>query len=326
MGGRPTHPLIGGDAACRLRVVLFAVAVLVSPDGVAAQVNANAGETIETPAPVTPANEKLRLGQPSTPAGATDRVSVIPKNPGDAGPMTDRELRLIQKLTTPASPKGISQAVPSTPSVDDAAPAGGDRAKDSEPVLMSPNERLPLGRRRKVDLNVDGADESAEGMGLATGQGWLMQTLGAMAIVIVLIFALKFVATRWTRRSLGGGASVVEVLTRVTVAPRSSVVLLRLGERVLVVGDGPGGMRTLAEVDDPDEVADVLAAVTAAQPGSVTQSFRQLFDRFGGDYTQPADLDEEGADGGEQHTDRTRDKISGLLGKVRALGGRGANA
>jgi len=54
---------------------------------------------------------------------------------------------------------------------------------------------------------------------------------------------------------------IVEVLSRTTVAPRSHVVLMRVGTRILVVSDSPAGMRTLASVEDAEEVAELLGAI-----------------------------------------------------------------
>ena len=72
------------------------------------------------------------------------------------------------------------------------------------------------------------------------------------------------------------GCSSVRVLSgahrRVSIAPRSSVVLLRMGQRILVVGDGNGTMNTLAVIDDPEEIADAVMFLVSDQASFITGS------------------------------------------------------
>ena len=86
-----------------------------------------------------------------------------------------------------------------------------------------------------------------------------LQTLLALAVVIGLIFLV-----RWIMRRLGGAGRVslksgpVEVLARKSLSPRHHLYLLRMGKRLLLVGAGPEGMSRLAEVTDPAEAAQLL--------------------------------------------------------------------
>ena len=106
--------------------------------------------------------------------------------------------------------------------------------------------------------------------------GWL-QPLAALGIVIGLIFL-----TRWGLRRiglvrhLGGRNNVLQVLATTSLSPRHQMFLVRMGERLVLVGSGPGGLARLAEVTDPDEVAQLLAA---AGNGEALKSFEE---------TQPA--------------------------------------
>jgi flagellar biogenesis protein FliO len=94
-----------------------------------------------------------------------------------------------------------------------------------------------------------------------TGGGW-WQTLGALAVVVAAIFAVRLVLRRLAgtvgmRRS----GQPIEVLARATIGSRQQVALVRLGRRLVLVGSGPSGMSPLAEVSDPAEVADLLEQV-----------------------------------------------------------------
>jgi flagellar biogenesis protein FliO len=51
----------------------------------------------------------------------------------------------------------------------------------------------------------------------------------------------------------------LEVLGRASLSPRQAVTLVRVGDRVLILGTGPQGAPThLGEVTDPAELARIL--------------------------------------------------------------------
>ena len=110
------------------------------------------------------------------------------------------------------------------------------------------NRRLGSGAANAFDVSDVGSD------GLVppkAGSGWVMQTITALGVVIGLIFLLRAVANRVRQPAMGtSNNAVVEVLSRVAVGQRHHVLLMRLGQRVLVVGETAGGMQTLATVDD----------------------------------------------------------------------------
>ena len=63
----------------------------------------------------------------------------------------------------------------------------------------------------------------------------------ALAVVVALIFIARSVFTRWSGRSGGIVQSpAIEVLSRITIAPRNHVLLVRLGGRILLAGTDIG--------------------------------------------------------------------------------------
>ena len=111
---------------------------------------------------------------------------------------------------------------------------------------------------------------------LSNGGGWL-QTLAALAVVIVLIFAVRMLLKRFAASSSParrGGA--IEVLAQARLASRQQVSLVRLGRRLVLVGSGPAGISPLAEVTDPDEAKELLAAVRSGGSGT----FAGIFARY----------------------------------------------
>lgn len=151
---------------------------------------------------------------------------------------------------------------------------------------------------------------------------WFIKTLTALGIVVGLALFIRWVYIRLGGKVAASSNPVVEVLSRTAVAPRSHVMLLRVGGRVLVVSESSAGMRTLASLEDDQEVADILGAVDAAKPNSISRGFGQLLNRFNEDYDQQPDgLGT--ADADAHRTGGPRETVSGLLSKVRAMGRQG---
>jgi len=183
--------------------------------------------------------------------------------------------------------------------------------------VADPADARPLGARRQTPE----AEPVPAGSSTTSSA---MTVLMALGLVIGLIFLLR----AGMRKMLGTSAAVssssaVQVLTRVAVAPRNHVLLLRVGGRILVVSDCPSGMRTLSQIDAPDEVADILTTISSAKSTSATAGFRQMLSSMGASYEPEPSAAEAGTDEGEFQIDRARDNVSGLLGKLRNLTGRG---
>lgn len=84
-------------------------------------------------------------------------------------------------------------------------------------------------------------------------------------VSLSLFVGTLLVAGRWLKRSGFRGTHEIpleafEILGRRTLEPRVSVHLVRLGSRVLLLGSGADGVKTLSEVDDPKEVSKLLVA------------------------------------------------------------------
>ena len=111
------------------------------------------------------------------------------------------------------------------------------------------------------------------------------RVLGALAAVIGLIFVMRWCG-RWFFPSVTGRGSgrAVEVLSRCVLSPKQQVMLLRVGHRVIVVGDSGAQMNPLCEIADPDEVAALVGQLqehkvaVASAFGSVFGRFRRGFD------------------------------------------------
>lgn len=184
-------------------------------------------------------------------------------------------------------------------------------AHEAEPLPAQ--ESLPLG---PVGQPLQSGKKRADN---STTSYWL-QTIMALGIVIALIFAL-----RWVIRRLGGpgaslgGAGLVEVLARTPIGHKTHVLFLRINQRVIVAAQTPTGVNTLAQFDEPNDVAEVLRHVSANRAESISHSFARMLGQHAGDDEPRAG--EAGGDDDEHLVDRTRSRMSSLIGKMRSLKG-----
>lgn len=117
-----------------------------------------------------------------------------------------------------------------------------------------------------------------------------MRTIGALGVVIVLIFL-----TRWAMRKaanrVGGMSSqlgpggrapsgVLTVLARYPVGRGQSLVLLQMDQRVLLLNQTTQGFQTLAEITDPEEVASLLVKTRDEESESLASRFTGMLKRF----------------------------------------------
>lgn len=163
-------------------------------------------------------------------------------------------------------------------------------------VAVTSDSDAPI-TRRTPSITPPAAKSSSKARG--TGSVW--GTLGALTVVLTLILVG---ARTWKKHggALPGGipSEALEVLGRRAIDQKQVLHLVRLGSRILVLGSSPGGIRTLAEIDDPVEV-DLLTGLCQRDEsaGSFSQAFSALFSRqaVGGSQTgagapstpQPAD-------------------------------------
>jgi flagellar biosynthetic protein FliP len=86
--------------------------------------------------------------------------------------------------------------------------------------------------------------------------------LGTLGIVLgVLLLALKLLRKYAPGAVASRGAVPLEVLQRIPLGPRQAIALVRVGEQVLAVSVGDGGVRPLAQLSERDR--DRLAATGA---------------------------------------------------------------
>lgn len=125
-----------------------------------------------------------------------------------------------------------------------------------------------------------------------SGGAWL-QTMLALGVVVVLVLAARALLKRRPGAALGGlrpQSRPMEVLARTSLTMRQELVLVRLGRRLVMVGVGPAGSQRLAEVTDPDEVAQLAANATSGGWGELLGlKKRQIQQAAGEDLPGPSE-------------------------------------
>jgi flagellar biogenesis protein FliO len=216
-------------------------------------------------------------------------------------------VRAVAAAESPA-PSPAPPFTPVVPVATASQPSGTQAAVSTAPL---PQEQLPLGAPSTRSTAV-----SAPQTGSASaGGGWMLQTLAALGVVIGLILLLRLLLQKTSgAQHVGGVGGLVEVLARTPIAPRTHLLFLRINQRVVVAAQTPAGLSHLLQLDDPQDVAWVLGRVQSAKRGSITRNFVSLLSGFDREHDKA-----EGADTGEHRVDRARERLSGLMSRIRQL-------
>jgi flagellar biosynthetic protein FliO len=160
----------------------------------------------------------------------------------------------LQRATTPGAAIVLTTESPSPPLVDE-RPAI-DRKAIALPPASNEQALKPAPRASKFPIT---------------------SVLSGLAVVLGILAGVTWLARRPQRGGSGLPSEVLQVLGRCELAPRQSAVLVRCGQRVLLVGLSPQGARTLVEIAEPQEVNRLCAAcATNGSSAAFQDVYRQL--------------------------------------------------
>lgn len=146
--------------------------------------------------------------------------------------------------------------------------------------------------------------------------GALGRSVGALGIVLGLLGGSILLTRRFLPGVAAGGATnPVRVVGRVALGPKQTVFLLQVPGRILLVGSGGGQLATLAEISDPDDVAQLLHAAPGRLGGGAA-GFGGVLHRYLGETTRDAPASAGPTSGADVPIDAIRRRIASL----RALG------
>ena len=146
------------------------------------------------------------------------------------------------------------------------------------PQVTPPAEDQILQRRKHETRNAT-TDEDAS----ATSHWSPMRTLGALAGVVGLIVFLG-----WGYRAMAGGnlmllgknrrPNVIEVICKTTLSAKQSLCLVRVGPRMVLIGQSPDTLRTLDVISDPAVVATLAGDAARRASNSSDAEFQNCLE------------------------------------------------
>lgn len=152
------------------------------------------------------------------------------------------------------------------------------------PAAIPTQERLPLGAPSPRAGATGEPVKTPASLAGSSLQVALALTV-VVGVIVVAGMAVRKVASKsgglFAAMGPGGRApsGVLEVLGRFPLGRGCMLVLLKLDRRVLLVSMGRGGMSTLSEVTDPDEVASILLRTRDEAGESIARQFAGLLQR-----------------------------------------------
>jgi flagellar biogenesis protein FliO len=120
------------------------------------------------------------------------------------------------------------------------------------------------------------SDSKATTQVTSTGSGWksLVTTLSALLLVIGIFVGFAVLTRRaWSPARSTLPKQAFEILGRSTLGPRQQVLLMRFGNKVLLVNQELGNVQTLSEIDDPAEVDRLVGLCEQSTPNSLSTNF-----------------------------------------------------
>jgi len=246
-------------------------------------------------------------------------------------------LCVVAGASAAAAPSGAALAGPAVSANEAQVPARQAQ------VLMPPSSAStrPVAQGRFEDRLLSGSTSSAgqpaAGAGDPAQRDTLLPSLQQVVIALGTVIGL-ILLLRWGGKRLFHGAAArtssraVHVLCRSAVLPRQQVLLVQVGRRIIVAANNGTQLSALAEISDPDEVAELVGQIQSDRPDSVSRTFGALFRRGQQDYDPAADRgadpmqppdahDRPAGEDSSLHAGREpmRAELAGLMDKVRLL-------
>lgn len=187
-----------------------------------------------------------------------------------------------EAVNLPLAVRPASELAPAK-TVGASRPLVSPKTDDRRPVEPSPPRKLSprtQGQNRSAD------QEKGRSSSLVW---WSTSAIGLLIVLVTLAGVLRTIRVRPGVNGPGANEGPVQLLTKTSLSPTQGVCLLRVGQRLLLVGLGADAPRTLLEITDPEEVDLLAGQAQQLSPRSAKQSFRELLRK------QAAELDETGA-------------------------------
>lgn len=216
---------------------------------------------------------------------------------------------------------GPESSGPTDRATESGSPEDAEAAPVDESVPPT-QEGMGLGRpNRFLSARPSGAAGDGESGNAAwwamldPRQNEMLRVIMALAVVIGLLMAVRVMLRKGV--GMGGAAGrpsgVLQILARFPIARGQSLVVLQLGRRIVLLHQSSAGMRTLSEISDPDEVANLLSRMEAGSSGREAERFGSMLKRFQMEHERLGEGRRSSAGGAKAGAGATtRDRIRGV--------------
>lgn len=135
-----------------------------------------------------------------------------------------------------------------------------------------------------------------------------------LLVVLALILAAAWVVKRFMpAQKLFTASGALQVIARTPLTAKQTLVLVKMGRQLLLLGVSTDRITTLSVVDDPDQAAAIVGQAAGGQPDSMTRSFAESLAGEAEAYRHESDIEDPAVTAGGQ--------VRSLLEKVRRLSG-----
>lgn len=206
-----------------------------------------------------------------------------------------------------------------------AAQAAGASANVKDAIASPPSgplERTPLTFSRTGGAAP--STQASSAVAASSSSRWdFLRIPCALGAVVLLILGLRSAGKRLSGAGANkGGSRGVQVLSRSVVAPRQQMLVVRFGRRLLLVGSSGAEMTPLCQLDDPDEVAEVLAQLKSDRgvaPKSFLATFRGADSAYEADESPAATPSPAATNTEDAAEPQSGEDVSGLMARIRRM-------
>ena len=105
--------------------------------------------------------------------------------------------------------------------------------------------------------------------------GPLLRMVSSLALVLLLVGAVAWLAKRFRGGQMQGG--LIQIVSALSLGPKDRVVLLRVGHEEVLVGLSPSGMRALHVMDKPTSGTGFsLGMAEQSKAGKSSEEIKQV--------------------------------------------------
>jgi len=204
----------------------------------------------------------------------------------------------------------------------------------SDITVQSADDAAVDAGEQRIIKRSSGTGENASSPASTSDERTTMPSGGRMVLALVAVLGLIGLAALVARRLLviknrrSGNVKLVDIVARTSIGPRQSLCVVRLADRLLLVGLSPNHMAALDVIDDAETVARLMGDVARQSSESISAGFSNLFQREARQFDLTENEPVTGETSGEEGNAslpadsgwcRARGELSDLLNKVKGL-------